>query len=223
MRDLSPEQRPRERLRAGQGEHLSEAELLALLWGSGQKGRSALDLAHDLLARTGGLPGLVSLGLQEWMAFQGVGEGKASQLWAALELARRGRRTPERLRITSPRSAGEYLLPRCSGWTEERFGLLALGAKGDLLAERTLSQGTATATLISPREFFREALRYGASSALAWHNHPSGDPTPSREDIQLTRRLQASGESLGVPLADHLILGKDRYHSFRAAEGWDKA
>jgi DNA repair protein RadC len=111
---------------------------------------------------------------------------------------------------------------RCQGWTEERFGLLALNAKGDLLAERILSQGTATATLISPREFFREALRYGATTALAYHNHPSGDPTPSREDIQLTRRLQAAGESLGVPLADHLILGQNRYHSFRAAEGWDQ-
>lgn len=222
MRDLSPEQRPRERLLAGQGEHLSEAELLALLWGSGQRGRSALELAHHLLAQTGGLPGLLSLGLQEWMELPGIGEAKACQLWSAMELARRGRKSPERPRINSPRSAGEYLLPRCTGWTEERFGLLALGAKGDLLAERILSQGTATATLISPREFFREALRYGASTALAWHNHPSGDPTPSREDIQLTRRLQASGESLGVPLADHLILGADRYHSFRAAEGWDR-
>ncbi|MDE3032665.1 MAG: JAB domain-containing protein, partial [Acidobacteriota bacterium] len=120
------------------------------------------------------------------------------------------------------RSAGDYLLPRCQGWSEERFGLLALNAKGDLLAERILSQGTATATLISPREFFREALRYGASSALAFHNHPSGDPTPSAEDRLLTKRLRAAGESLGVPLADHLILGSDRYHSFRAAEGWDR-
>lgn len=222
IRDISPEQRPRERLLGGQGEHLSEAELLALLWGSGQRGHSALELAQELLARTGGLSGLMNLGLQEWMGFPGIGEAKACQLWSALELARRARRAPERPKITSPRSAGEYLLPRCAGWTEERFGLLALGAKGDLLAERILSQGTATATLISPREFFREALRYGASTALAWHNHPSGDPTPSREDIQLTRRLQASGESLGVPLADHLILGQDRYHSFRAAEGWDR-
>ncbi len=78
-----------------------------------------------------------------------------------------------------------------------------------------------TATLVSPREFFREALRYGATSALAWHNHPSGDPTPSREDIALTGRLRAAGESLGVPLADHMVLGSDRWHSFRAAEGWD--
>lgn len=222
IHDIAPDQRPRERVLSGQGEHLSEAELLALLWGSGQKGRSALELGHDLLSQTGGLSNLLSLGLHQWTELPGIGEAKACQLWAVVELGRRGKRTPDRLRITSPRCAGDYLLPRCSGWTEERFGLLALGAKGDLLAERILSQGTATATLISPREFFREALRYGASSALAWHNHPSGDPTPSREDIQLTRRLQASGESLGVPLADHLILGRDSYHSFRAAEGWDR-
>ncbi|NTW87419.1 MAG: DNA repair protein RadC [Holophagaceae bacterium] len=219
--DLSPDQRPRERLLAGLGETLADAELLALLWGTGRKGQSAVELAQSLLGRTGGLAGLLALGLSDWLEQPGLGPAKAGQLWAALELVRRGQRGAERPRITSPRAAGDYLLPRCQGWTEERFGLLALNAKGDLLAERILSQGTATATLISPREFFREALRYGASTALAYHNHPSGDPAPSREDVHLTRRLQAAGESLGVPLADHLILGRDRYHSFRAAEGWD--
>ncbi len=219
--DLSPEQRPRERLLAGQGESLSDADLLALLWGSGLKGRSAVELAQHTLSTCGGLAGLAALGLEDWQAIPGVGPARSGQLWAALELARRCNRGPERPRINSPRVAGAYLLPRCQGWSEERFGLLALNAKGDVLAERILSIGTATATLISPREFFREALRYGASSALAFHNHPSGDPTPSREDIQLTRRLQAAGESLGVPLSDHLILGCGRYHSFRASEGWD--
>ena len=219
--DLSPDQRPRERLLAGLGETLADAELLALLWGTGRRGQSAVELAQSVLGRTGGLAGLLALGLSDWLEQPGLGPAKAGQLWAALELMRRGQRSAERPRITSPRAAGDYLLPRCQGWTEERFGLLALNAKGDLLAERILSQGTATATLISPREFFREALRYGASTALAYHNHPSGDPTPSREDIQLTRRLQAAGESLGVPLADHLILGQGRDHRFRAAEGWD--
>lgn len=220
--DLSPDQRPRERLLAGQGEALADAELLALLWGTGRQGQSAVELAQALLGRTGGLSGLMTLGLQDWLDQAGLGPAKAGQLWAAVELARRAQRSTQRPRITSPRAAGSYLLPRCQGWLEERFGLLALNAKGDLLAERILSQGTATATLISPREFFREALRYGATTALAFHNHPSGNPEPSREDIQLTRRLQAAGESLGVPLADHLILGNDRYHSFRAAEGWDR-
>lgn len=221
IRDLSPDQRPRERLLAGQGEGLSDAEVLALLLGSGRGGRNAVEVGQELLAHCGGLSGLPNLGLQDWMDLPGLGPARAAQLWAGLELARRITRSAAPPRITSPRAAGEYLLPRSLGWTEERFGLLALNAKGDLLAERILSQGTSTATLVSPREFFREALRYGATSALAYHNHPSGDPTPSREDIQLTRRLQAAGDSLGVPLADHLILGRDRYHSFRAAEGWD--
>ena len=221
--DLSPDQRPREKLLAGHGETLSDAELLALLWGSGRQGRSAVELAQELLGRVGGLAGLWSFGLSDLTGQPGIGPARASQLWAAQELCRRSQRRAERTRITSPRSAGDYLLPRCHGWSEERFGLLALNAKGELLAERILSQGTATATLISPREFFREALRYGASSALAFHNHPSGDPTPSSEDRLLTKRLRAAGESLGVPLADHLILGSDRYHSFRAAEGWDHA
>jgi DNA repair protein RadC len=220
--DLSSDQRPRERLLAGQGEGLADAELLALLWGTGRQGQNAVELAQTVLSRAGGLAGLLGLGLNDWLDQPGLGPAKAGQLWAAQELARRVRHSAERPRITSPRAAGAYLLPRCQGWTEERFGLLALNAKGDLLAERILSQGTTTATLISPREFFREALRYGATSALAYHNHPSGDPTPSREDTQLTRRLQSAGDSLGVPLADHLILGQDRYHSFRAAEGWDQ-
>ncbi len=219
MADLSPEQRPREKVLAGRGEELGDAELLALLWGSGQRNASAVDLGHQALAKHGGLAGFLGQGLQDWITSPGLGPARACQLWAALELARRGQRCPERPRINAPRAAGAYLLPRVQGWTEERFGLLALNAKGELLAERILSQGTATGTLISPREFFREALRYGATSALAFHNHPSGDPTPSPEDIQLTRRLRAAGESLGVPMADHLILGQGTYHSFRAAEG----
>lgn len=125
-------------------------------------------------------------------------------------------------RITSPRAAGSYLLARCAGWTEERFGILALNAKGDLIADRIISQGTATATMVSPREVFREGLRLGATTILVYHNHPSGDPTPSREDDVLTNRLRSAGETMGIPLADHLVLGGDRYHSYRASQGWDR-
>lgn len=222
MQEWSPDQRPRERLLRGCGEELSDAEVLALLWGTGSRGQNVVELAQGVLSRSGGLEGLFAQGLGDWSGESGVGQAKACQLWAAMELTRRSRRGAQRPRITSPRAAGEHLLPRCQGWTEERFGLLALNAKGELLAERILSQGTGTGTLISPREFFREALRFGATSALAFHNHPSGDPSPSPEDIHLTRRLRAAGESLGVPLADHLIVGRSQYHSFRAAEGWDR-
>lgn len=175
----------------------------------------------DLLALLGirVAPGITLHGL---LGNYGDGGIQQVRVDALLELIRRVTRSQERPRLTSPCSAWNYLQTRAATWGEEHFGLLALNAKGELLAERILSQGTATGTLISPREFFREALRYGATTALAFHNHPSGDPTPSQEDIALTHRLRAAGESLGVLLADHLILGRDSYHSFRAAEGWGR-
>lgn len=125
-------------------------------------------------------------------------------------------------RITSPRAAGAYLLTRCQGWTEERFGVLSLNAKGELLSDGVIGMGTATAVQISPREVFREALAHGASTCLVYHNHPSGDPTPSDADTQITRRIRNAGESVGIPLSDHIIVGGNRWHSFRAAEGWDR-
>jgi DNA repair protein RadC len=119
-------------------------------------------------------------------------------------------------------AAGAYLLDRSHGWTEERIGLMALNARGDLLATRILVQGPKVPP-IDPKDFFREALRYGATMVIAFLNHTDGDPTPTRDDTQLARRLQATGETLGVPLADLIVIGKDKFHSFRAAEaGWDR-
>ena len=197
-------------------EHLSDAQLVSVLLN-----RNRIDRGETLIGKVGSMGHLLQLGPAELKGF-GLSETEATRIAAIPEVLRRmGRDQSERPQITSPRSAGAYLLPRCTGWTEERFGLLALNAKGFLLAERILSQGTSSGTLISPREFFREALRHGATSAIAWHNHPSGDPSPSKEDTVLTHRLRSAGESLGVPLADHIIVGRDTWHSFRAAEGWD--
>lgn len=196
-------------------ESLSDSQIIEAMLNRAHPGR-----AEKILRQVESLGRLVVLGPAE---LQNLGLTKAEMARFAIlqEVQRRSTRSSERPRITSPRAAGEYLLPKVQGWTEERFGMLALNAKGDLLADRVLAHGTATACLISPREFFREALRFGATSALAWHNHPSGDPTPSREDMALTTRLRSAGESLGVPLADHVVLGGDRWHSFRASEGWD--
>jgi DNA repair protein RadC len=175
--------------------------------------------AATFLAAAGGLQRLLTLGMPDLQSL-GFSAAEAARLQILAEVTRRAsRKTGER--VTSPRSAGAYLLPKVQGWTEERFGMLALNAKGEVTADRILGQGTATGVLISPREVMREALRFAASSVLVWHNHPSGDPTPSREDIALTKRLRQAGEAVGVPLADHIVLGGDRYHSFRAAEGWD--
>ncbi len=197
-------------------ESLSDAQIIEAMLNRVRPGR-----ADQILQQAGSMSRLVAMGPSELQAL-GLSKAEMARFAILQEVHRRSTRVSfDRPRITSPRAAGNYLLPKVQGWTEERFGLLALNAKGELLADRILSQGTATATLISPREFFREALRYGATTALAWHNHPSGDPTPSREDMALTTRLRSAGESLGVPLADHVVLGSDRWHSFRAAEGWD--
>ncbi len=196
-------------------ESLSDSQIIEAMLNRTRPGR-----AEGILTLAGSLARMTAMGPAELQAI-GLTRTEMARFAVLQEVQRRSRHTTERPRITSPRSAGTYLLPRCTGWTEERFGILALNAKGELLAERILSQGTATATLISPREFFREALRYGATSALAFHNHPSGDPTPSREDCALTKRLRSAGESLGIHLADHMVIGAESWHSFRAAEGWD--
>jgi len=197
-------------------ESLSDAQIIEAMLTRSFPGR-----AEEVLQRAESLGRLVDMGLAELKAL-GMSKAEIARFAVLQEVHRRSTRNFERPRIASPRAAGAYLLPKVQGWTEERFGILCLNAKGDLIADRILAHGTATACLISPREFFREALRFSAISALAWHNHPSGDPTPSREDVQLTNRLRVAGESLGVPLADHMVLGGDRWHSFRAAEGWDR-
>jgi DNA repair protein RadC len=198
-------------------ESLSDAQIIEAMLTRVRPGR-----AEEILLRAESLARLVALGPGELQAL-GLSKAEMARFAVFQEMQRRSTRSFERPRITSPRSAGDYLLPKVQGWTEERFGMLALNAKGELLADRVLAHGTATACLISPREFYREALRYGATSALAWHNHPSGDPAPSREDSALTNRLRAAGDSLGVPLADHIVLGRERWHSYRAAEGWDRS
>lgn len=198
-------------------ESLADSQIIEALLNRPRPGR-----AEGILQMAGSLGRLAAMGPSELQEL-GLSRVEMARFAVLQEVQRRSTRSFERCRIHSPRAAGAYLMPKVQGWTEERFGLLALNAKGDLLADRILAHGTATACLISPREFFREALKFGACSALAWHNHPSGDPAPSREDIQLTQRLRSAGESLGVPLADHIVLGGDTFHSFRAAEGWDRA
>jgi len=220
--EIAPDQRPRERLFAGRGDELSDADLLALIWGSGTKGRSIMEMAQEILASTGGLSGLMSLGLSELSGLPGLGPAKVGQLWAVQEMARRSKRGPSKVRMASPRGAGEYLATMCDGWTEEHFGLLALNSKSELIAERILSKGTAVGTMVSPREFFREAMRYGAYSAIAFHNHPSGDCEPSEEDLQITDKLQAAGDSIGIALVDHIIVGGGRFHSLRSSETWTR-
>lgn len=203
-----------ERLAAYGAELLSDEEALLPMLDS-----TSTDKARAILFQSDGFNGLLKMGLAQLQEL-GLSALESSRIIVLAEVYRRSSRHSN-TRITSPKAATAYLIQRCAGFTEEVFGMLALNAKGDVMADWILSKGTASACMVSPREFFRAALQAGASSALAYHNHPSGDPSPSREDTALTKRLRSAGESLGVPLADHIVVGDCRATSFRAAEGWD--
>jgi len=215
LRDLPAEERPRERLARHGQEALSNRELLALLLGTGVRGTSALDLADDLLGS--GLRGLASRSLLELEGRHGLGRAKASRLLAALEL---GARLASEGPVSSPcfrtpEETGRYLLPRYGPRAVETFGLLALDVRRRLKKEAVVSVGCLTSSLVHPREVFQEAVVSRAAGLILFHNHPSGDPEPSAEDLALTRRLASVGSLMGIEVLDHLILGAGRFVSLK--------
>jgi DNA repair protein RadC len=212
---LPPEERPRERLRRHGAAALSSRELLALLLGCGTRRASALDLAEDLLAT--GLRGLPARTLAELEGRHGLGLAKASRVLAALELgARLAAQGPEGApSFRSPAESAHYLLPRYASRPVETFGLLALDVRRRLKHEAVVSVGCLTSSLVHPREVFREAVTARAAALVLFHNHPSGDPEPSAEDLALTRRLASAGTLLGIEVLDHLVLGAGRFVSLK--------
>jgi DNA repair protein RadC len=208
-------ERPRERLaRVGPG-GLSSRELLAAVLGTGARGATALDVADGLLAS--GLHGLAARSLFELERVRGVGRAKGARVLAAFELGARlacepGPTSPS---LQSPAEAARYLLPRYSPRPVETFGLLALDARHRLRREAVVSVGCLTASLVHPREVFQEAVVSRAAALVLFHNHPSGDPEPSAEDLALTRRLAAAGSLMGIEVLDHLVLGAGRYVSLK--------
>jgi DNA repair protein RadC len=215
VRDLPPEERPRERLARFGASALSNRELVALLVGTGSRRASALDLAERLL--DSGLRGLAVRSLAELRGERGLGSAKASRVLAALELGARlaseGRGTPPSFR--TPEESARYLLPRYGSRPVETFGLLALDVRHRLKREAVVSVGCLTSSLVHPREVFQEAVVSRAAALVLFHNHPSGDPEPSPEDLALTRRLASAGGLMGIEVLDHLILGAGRYVSLK--------
>jgi len=216
---LSPGDGPRERLTALGVEALSEAELIALLLRTGGGRRDALALAARLLQRHGGLSGLATAALPELAAEDGMGPAKSATLVAALELGRRF--AVRRLRsgdpVRGPADVFRHFHPRLRDARHERFLLLLLDGRHRMLREAVVSQGTLTASLVHPREVFRPALREAAAAIVLVHNHPSGDPAPSREDQEITERLAAAGDLLGIPVLDHVVVAERGYVSLREA------
>ncbi len=213
--DLPGDERPRERLALVGAGALSSRELLAAVLGTGARGASVLDVAAELLQS--GLHGLASRSLPDLEGVRGLGRAKAARVLAALELGARlaSEGAVASASLQSPAEAARYLLPRYSSRPVETFGLLALDARHRLRREAIVSVGCLTASLVHPREVFQEAVVSRAAALVLFHNHPSGDPEPSAEDLALTRRLAAAGSLMGIEILDHLVLGAGRYVSLK--------
>ena len=215
--DMAPEDRPREKLLARGAEVLGTNELLAVVLGTGTPRLSALELANEILSSAGGLTGLAHLSPNGMARLKGLKTARTTRLVAALELGRRMLTEPSEPRpiFRTPDDAGKYLLPRFGAKPVEEFGLLILDTRNRLKRLQIISRGSLNGSLVHPREVFREAVALQAAGLVLFHNHPSGDPTPSREDQSLTRRLREAGNIMGIEVLDHVIVGRGRFVSLK--------
>lgn len=217
IREIPVAERPRERLALRGVAGLTAAELIALLWGSGTRGRSAVDLAEDALARHDGLAGLAQASEVELASLSGVGAAKAAQLVAAFELGRRllADWPAGRWSIRGPGDLADRLILQMGRLEREELRVVLLDTKNHVLRVQTVYQGNVSSSLVRVGELFRDAVRLHAASVILVHNHPSGDPTPSPDDLHLTAEALAAGRLLDIGLLDHLVIGHDVYVSMR--------
>ena len=217
MKDLSPDDRPREKLMRLGAAALGDNELVALVLGSGDRHANALGVANELLRMRGGVHGLARSAYSDVARIRGIGVAKAAQVMAAVELGRRTltQAPGERIQLRTPRDSAAYLLPAFGSRPFEQFGVVLLDTKHRVLRTVVIAVGTLNSTVVEPRDVFREAMLGAAAAVVVFHNHPSGDPSPSPEDVDLTARLKATGVLVGIDLIDHLVLGDARYCSFK--------
>ena len=224
MKNLPESERPYERFQILGAEALSDAELLAIILKTGAKDYTALDLARDLLSECqGNLLNLYEIGYEQLLERRGIGPVKATQLKAIAELSKRIARTGRgyHLSMNCPSSIADYYMEELRHEEQELVICMMSDVKGHFLGDKILTRGTATGSLVTPREIFMEALRRHAVSLILIHNHPSGDPTPSPDDLQITARIYQAGELLGIHLLDHIVIGDQRYCSFREEGLWN--
>jgi DNA repair protein RadC len=217
VREIPTGERPRERLDSHGPQGLSATELLAVLWGSGRAGASSLDLASDLLRRHGGLPDLAHADPLELTAVAGIGRARAAQLVAAFEIGRRSLadRPAGRWAIRSARDVGDRLRPQMGHLPREELRVLLLNTKNVVQREHVVYQGNVSTALVRVAELFRDAVRIHAAGVIVVHNHPSGDPEPSPDDLHLTAEAIAAGRLLDIPVLDHVVVAAEGYVSLR--------
>lgn len=217
IRDVPVDERPRERMMRFGAKSLSNAELLAILLRTGTSSQSAVHLAERVLSQTGGLKGLTDSTIESLIQLKGIGPAKAVQILAGVELGRRiSRKMPEeRFTVRSPQDAADFMMDELQHLTQEHFTCLFLNTKNQIIGKETVFVGSLNASIVHPREIFRKAIQRASAAIICLHNHPSGDPSPSVEDRNVTRRLKEAGRILGIDVLDHIIIGEQRFYSMK--------
>ncbi|MFQ5586423.1 MAG: DNA repair protein RadC [Thermodesulfobacteriota bacterium] len=220
IKEWPEDDRPRERLLKHGPESLSDAELLAIVLRTGGRERSAVDYAKGIISTYGDFMGLGEVSVQELCRIKGVGLAKAAQIKAAIEIGKRFSATPFKAGepFTCSRAVYDHFHEILRGKKKENFLVVLLDGKNRKLREVSISEGCLTSSIVHPREVFNPVVKDSAAAVILVHNHPSGDPTPSKEDREITKRLKEVGELLGVKVLDHIVIGSGRYVSF-ADEG----
>lgn len=216
IKDMPESERPRERLLEKGAEALSDAELLAIMLRVGNAQETAVGLAQRILRETNGLRGLAAMNATELTNIKGIGPAKVAQIKGALELGKRLYEEQRRKKvIRTPEDAAQYVESDMRYLDREHLGVLCLDSKNNVIAFEKISIGTVNASLAHPRECFKAAIKHSAVAVIFVHNHPSGDPTPSNEDVQLTKQLKNAANLLGIDLLDHIIIGDGDWRSLK--------
>ncbi|MCK9244687.1 MAG: DNA repair protein RadC [Candidatus Marinimicrobia bacterium] len=211
--------RPREKLMQSGPLKLTETELLAILLRSGAGGKSAVDIAREMLQKSGGLNALAQMDYHDILdlKIRGLGPTKAVTVAAGLQLGRRLQAdsvAPPQMIIHNSDEVAKIYMPRLRDLRKEIFMVVLLASNNKIIRDKVISEGVLNASVVTPREVFREAILGLAAAVILIHNHPSGNPEPSSEDLQLTRQMKESGQTMNIPVLDHIIIAADRYTSF---------
>jgi DNA repair protein RadC len=215
--DLPECERPREKLLRYGAENLSNGELLAIILRVGNSNENIISLSNRILKEAGGLNGLLTSGSEEFLSLKGIGSAKASQLLALAEISKRFKsfKSGDEYKISQPKDAAELIMESMRHLKQECLKVIMLNTKNIVITIKDISIGSLNSSIVHPREVFCEAIKRSSASIIISHNHPSGDPAPSSEDISLTQRIKECGKLIGIELLDHIIIGNGCYVSLK--------
>ncbi|NLM98193.1 MAG: DNA repair protein RadC [Halanaerobiaceae bacterium] len=217
IKEMPADERPREKLIKFGAESLTDAELLAIIIRAGNKKRTAVELSQDIINHYGGIKALNYLDVEEMKKVKGIGDAKAVQVKAAVELGRRlaSLNHEKKNIVKSPGDVAQLLMPGFRYLTQEVFKIILLDIKNQLIAMPVISKGGLSSSIVHPREVFKEAIKHSSAAIILAHNHPSGIPEPSRDDLKITKKLVDAGEIIGIEVLDHIIIGDGIYVSLK--------